>query len=272
MNGTRSAMPLAFNVTSRSVINTPRFLNPVIPFPSPVLQRRRVLTLAERLEQDATILCKDAENYRDKAYVQALSKLYLVIAKATNVPAKDLKKFSIAELEVALAKLAKEQRQEYKELCKFWGVVPEEHRSKKTTKGIMPKEHLTRLTDWGYIELFFANMEDIIKMVARKTYSSHAMSDLEKAKYAQIFVMFIVGHSLMYYDFENFNRVQETIKARDNTAEINEHVLEETVLTTTMEEEKKVRRNGSLLYEMYNHYLAGNGRWRYQYRCHRLLL
>ena len=250
MNGTRSAMPLAFNVTSRT-----RSLNTVIPFPIP--QRRRILTFAERLEQDATILCNDAENYRDKAYVNAISKLYLVIAKATNVPAEKLKPFKISDVEVALAKLAKEHRQEYKELCKFWGVVPEEHRSKKTTTGVLPKEHLVRLTDWGYIELFFANMEEIIQLVAQKTYSSHPMSDMEKAKYAQIFIMFIVGHSMMYYDFENFQRVHETLEAREDKKEINESVLEEAVLTKTMEEEKKVRRNGSLLFEMYNHYMAG---------------
>lgn len=239
---------MVFNVTSR-----PRILNPVLPFPVP--QSKRILTMAERLEQDPTILCLDAGNYSDKAYVKAISKLYLVIAKSTNMPVEKLKLFKISEFEVALAKLAKEHRQEYKELCKFWGVVPEEHRSKKSTKGTIPKEHLTRLTDWGYIELFFSNMNSIIDMVARKTYSSHKMSDLEKAKYAQIFVMFIVGHSLMYYDFENFQRVEETLKARGGTA--NQKDLEQAVLNMTMEEEKKVRRNGSLLYEMYNHYLAG---------------
>lgn len=256
MNGTRSAaMPLAFNVTRRYGINTPRFLNPVIPFPVP--QRKRILTVAERLEQDPTILCKDAEDYRDKNYVKALSKLYLVIAKATNVPAEQLKPFKIADMEVALTKLANEQKSEYKELEKFWGVVPKEHRSKKATKGTNPTAHLTRLTDWGYIELFFANMESIIEMVARKTYSSREMSDMEKAKYAQIFIMFIVGHSLMYYDFENFQRVHDELEAREDKKEINERVLEETVLTQTMKEEKKVRRNGSLLYSMYNHYMAG---------------
>lgn len=248
MNGTRCVMPLAFNVT-----RGPRILNPVIPFPIP--QRRLILNIAERLERDPTILCKDAGNYGDKAYVAALSRLYFIIAKSTNVPAEQLKPFKIADIEVALTKLADEQKSEYKELCKFWGVVPEEHRSKKATKGTNPTAHITRLTDWGYIELFFANMESIIEMVARKTYSSREMSDMEKAKYAQIFILIIVGHSLMYYDFKNFERTKAEVQRRNGT--VDERVLEETVLSNTMKEEKKSRQNGGLLYEMYNHYMAG---------------
>lgn len=247
MNGTRGAMPMVFNNMGK-----PRFLNPVIPFAVP--QSKRILTVAERLVQNPALLCADAGDYNDKAYVTALSKLYLKIAKSSNVPAESLVKFKLSDLEGAIAKLAKEHRQEYKELCKYWGVVPEEHRSKKSTKGISPDTHITRLCNWGYIELFFANMDSIIKIVARKTYSSHEMSDLEKAKYAQIFVMFIVGNSLMYYDFRNFERVEAQLKERGGT--VDEEKLERQVLITTMENEKDIRQNGSLLYEMYKLYLA----------------
>ncbi len=247
MNGTRGALPMVFNNTMKT-----RVLNPVIPFAIP--QVKRPLTMAERLAKDPALLCADAENYRDKAYVTALSKLYLQIAADSKVPAEKLEKFKIADFEVALAKLAKEYRSEYKELCKYWGVVPEEHRSKPSTKCTIPATHLTRLCNWEYIELFFTNMDSIIKTVARKTYSSHPMSDLEKAKYAQIFVMFIIGHSMMYYDLLNFQRVEAQLKAQGGI--VDESKLERAVLVQVMKNEKGIRQNGSLLHEMYTYFLS----------------
>lgn len=222
-----------------------------LPFSVP--QSTPSLEYAVRVQNDPTILVEDAASYKDAKYVLSVAELYLAIAKTTEIPLEKIKKVRINNMELAFEKLAKEQRNEYKELCKFWGIVPEEHRSKKPTNGILPHSHLNRLTRWGYFDLFFPNMEDVIDMVVRKTYTSSSMSKTEMAKYAQIFALFIDGHSLMPYDISKCFQVKQSFEKKGE--KVSDFDLKESVLAAIMSGEKKGCWNASMLYHFYAHTL-----------------
>lgn len=234
---------------------------PVIPrslaepqrFPLSISTVNPAANYSLRLQNDPTLLVEDASDYKDAKYVSSLAALYLAIAKTTELPLEKIKKVRIHNMEIALEKMAKEQKEEYKELCKFWGVVPQEHRSKKPTSGITPHRHLNRLTRWGYFDLFFPNLDDVVELVIQKTYTSKPMSKMEMAKYAHIFVTFIVGHSLMPYDVVQFKLLKQ--KLEGNGEKVNECNLKETLLAAVMSTETRGCWNASMLYHMYTHFL-----------------
>lgn len=210
---------------------------------------------AVKVQNNPAILAEDASNYQDQHYVRTLADLFLVIAKSTEIPLFELKKFRISNMELALSKLAKEYPSEYKELCKYWGVVPEEHRSKKNTKGINPHSHLARLVRWGYFDLFFPNMDGVIDLVIKKVHtSSTSMTKIEKAKYAQIFAMFITGHSFMPYDLDKFLVVKKEFEKHGKL--YNQYDLKESVLASLISVEKKACWNAAILYHFYKRYMS----------------
>lgn len=213
-----------------------------------------VLDRAKQLESNPTLLAEDAESYTDKTYVQRVSELFWAITKTTEIPVLQIKKFYLSNMEKAFSKLAKEQRDEYKELCKFWGIVPEEHRAKAPTKGVRPYRHLNRLTHWGYFDLYFPNLNDFVELVVQKTYTnSTTMSKLDMAKYAQIFALIINGHCLMPYDLDKFNETHAKLQAQGKT--FDPFDLKETVLATIISGEKNACWNAGMLYHFYTNYM-----------------
>lgn len=225
---------------------------PTAPFRAPSMED--VVTYAARLEKDPSLLAEDSAVYRDKNYVKAVSQLYWAIAKTTEIPVLQFKKFRIGDMETVFAKLAENHREEYKELCKYWGIVPEQHKCKKATSGIKPHNHLMRLTHWGYFDLFFSNLDDIVNMVANKTYTRTKMSKLDMAKYAMIFALFINGQCFMPYDADYFLKLEEKLKSEGNS-NVNPYDLKETVFAVMIPGEKKGCWNASMLFHFYKEYM-----------------
>lgn len=240
------------------ILGTPsQFRPPSATHPAPFCQSgmTSVVNRAVQLESNPSLLAEDADGFRDKTYVNRVSELYWSIVKATGIPVMQIKKFHISDMEKAFSKMATEQRDTYKELCKFWGIVPEEHRVKKPTSGIKPHRHLNLLNRWGYFDLFFSSLEYVVDLVAQKTHtSSHTMSKLEMAKYAQIFMLFISGQCMMPYDLPKFEETYEEFKQKG--IKIDPFDLKETMLATIISGEKNIGWNAGWLYYCYNAYLS----------------
>lgn len=235
-----------------SVLNRTFNVTQLAPFYDPGLNYEQEYIL--KVQNNPTILAADATDYKDSQYVRSVCELFWVIAKSSEFPIAQLKKFRISNMEKAFTKLAKEQRDEYKELCKCWGIVPEEHRSKKSTTGVQPYRHLNRLIHWGYFELYFPNMDDVVGLVTKKCLvSGNNMSKLDIAKYAQILTLFIAGQSLMPYDIDEFTDAYNRFETQGIV--VDKYDLKETVLATIMSNEKKCCWGAGMLYHFYNMYM-----------------
>ncbi len=228
-----------------NVLTAPPFCQPGIA---------SVVSRAAQLENDPTLLAEDADNYTDKIYVNRVSQLFWSIVKATNIPIMQVKKFRIGDMEKAFAKMAAEQRDVYKELCKFWGIIPEEHKAKKPTSGIKPHSHLNLLNRWGYFDLYFSSLDYVVDLVAAKTYTaSHTMTKLEMAKYAHIFALFINGQCLMPYDLPKFE--ETCAKLKEQGTKFDAFDMREKVLASIISSEKNIGWGAGWLYYCYNAYL-----------------
>ncbi len=207
----------------------------------------------QAVQNDPSLLAEDSSEYSDKRYVDTISKLYMTIVTGMKIPVAKVRRFSIKKLELALSKLEKEQKSEYKELCKYWGVVPEEHRTKKRTNGIVPFKHLNRLTRWGYFDMFFPSMNELVHNMAKKMSTDKDMSENEMAKYASIFALFIQGQCLMPYDLERYSIIFH--KLEEAREEVDKYDLKETIFASSMQEEKISVWSAGMLYYMYENYM-----------------
>lgn len=233
-----------------------QFRFPLATQPAPFCKAglQSVLSRAAQLENDPTLLAEDADVYKDKAYVNRVSQIFWSIVKTSGIPIMQIKKFHIRNMEKAFSKMANEQPDVYKDLCKFWGIVPEEHKAKKATSGIQPHRHLNLLNRWGYFDLFFSSLDYVVDLVVQKTYtSSNTMSKLEMAKYAHIFMLFIAGQCLMPYDLPKFEETCEKLK--EQGIKFDAFDLREKVFSTIISGEKNIGWNAGWLYYCYNAYL-----------------
>ena len=221
-----------------NVLSAPPFCQPGIA---------SVVSRAAQLENNPTLLAEDADNYTDKIYVNRVCQLFWSIVKVSNIPV-------IGNMEKVFAKMATEQRDVYKELCKFWGIIPEEHKAKKPTSGIKPHSHLNLLNRWGYFDLYFSNLDYVVDLVAAKTYtSSHTMTKLEMAKYAHIFALFINGQCLMPYDLPKFEEF--CAKLKEAGTKFDAFELRKKFFASIINSEQNIGWNAGWLYYCYNAYL-----------------
>lgn len=226
---------------------------PGVTHPAPFCntQLTSVLTYSLQLQNNPTILAEDAAAYKDQKYVRIVADMFWAITKATEIPVTQIKKFRISDMEKAFAKLAKEQREEYKEMCKFWGIVPEKHCTKTPTRGVSPHSHLSRLNRWGYFEIYFPNIEYFVDLIVKKTStSSKTMTKIEIAKYAQIFMLFILGQSFMPYDFVMFYETKKQLEEKG--IKIHSIELQQDIINEIISKEKKSCWSASTLYTLYS--------------------
>ena len=192
----------------------------------------------------------DAAEYADPMFVRNMCELYIDIAMLSGEAITTIKHFKIANLILALKKLAVEHPENYREICRFYGIDPEKMKSRKS----FPKDTLSNLLNmcsWGYIELFFPNMQDNISKVAKKMHSCNAeMSDLTKAKYAHAYFLFIYTFNFMPYDFNRY--IEELRKYDSNISESKKRQIFQETLSINSETEKGKIYDAIMLKNMYD--------------------
>lgn len=217
----------------------------------------RTINYTEQVRSNPSILAEDAANYQDKNYTNRVSMIFLAVAGITEIPFMSLKKFRISNMEKAFSKLSKEHRDEYKELCKYWGICPKEHRSKNHVQHVQVVSilnHIKRLTRWGYFDLFFPNLDEIIDLVNKKAQTtSTTMTPIEKAKYVQIFALFFTGHSFMPYDLSECLKYKQEFEKKGE--KVDPFNLKESVLAALIKREKDESWNAGKLYHFYSRYM-----------------
>lgn len=204
------------NVLSRNVVNGKDFIlvrenDVVYPVEKPVFCTLKQYTekeYARLLRLNPTFLANDAKNYKDQIYARNICRVYAEISALAVISILEIKKFYIADLEKAMLKLKKDYPNEYNILCKDYCINPEK---KVSTSPVInwdncSKIPILRLTHWGYAETFAPNAKDFVGKIAEKTYSTANLSDLEKAKWAHLFFIFVCGFNHMAYEDDSVEK------------------------------------------------------------------
>lgn len=165
--------------------------------------------LAYLMKKDPSFMAMDANNYKDRAYVRSMCEIYCLIAQNTMEAPSKIQHFKISDLETALLKLASEHPSAYKNICQSYGLDLKKKQAKaKHSKPKPGHAELVPICNWGYVDLFLPNIHETIEKIARKMHSRVPMSDIEKAKYAHAFFLFLYTFDLMPYDLIRFQQLQ----------------------------------------------------------------
>lgn len=211
------------NVLSRNVVNAKDFIlvrenGIVYQVEKPVfcsLKQYSEQEYARLLRLNPSFLANDAKNYKDPIYVRNICRVYAEISGRAVISILEIKRFYIADLEKALFKLKKNYPTEYDILCKDYCINPEK---KASTSAVINWDNcsnipILRLTHWGYAEVFSPNTKDFVERIAEKTYSTANLSDVEKAKWAHLFFIFVRGFNHMPYEDDSVEKsIVETEK------------------------------------------------------------
>lgn len=160
--------------------------------------------LAVLTKADPSFWAIDENNYSDKAYVKNMCELYVDIVSNSTESLLTIQHFNIFNLEMALQKLEKELPSTYRNICQIYGIEPKKHKSKKRVTNTVKLVDIINLCSWGYIEMFYPNIQKTITQVATKMYSSKDLDDITKAKYAHVFFVFLYTFNLMPYDLNEY--------------------------------------------------------------------
>lgn len=174
------------------------------------------------IQTNPSFLANDAKLFRDQSYVKNMALLYSSITFQSLEKVTSIKKFFIGDLERALQKLSKNHPDEYDIICREFAIDPKKHKSNNNWVNIstITPGPIIRLSSWGYIQFFSPHIVDVIPKIARKFWSASEMSELQKAKIAHLFFVFIASFNRMPYDQERFVAALQTKTCR-STAEKN---------------------------------------------------
>lgn len=159
--------------------------------------------LAVLTQSDPSFWAIDDNNYSDKEYVRNMAELYVDIVQNSTESLLTIQHFYIFNLEMALEKLSAENNNAYRNICKVYGINPQKHKSQKRVKTPSFVD-IIYLCSWGYVELFYPNIQKTITQIARKMHSSKDLPNITKAKYAHAFFVFLYTFNLMPYDFNEY--------------------------------------------------------------------
>ena len=168
------------------------------------------------IQTNPSFLAMDANVFKDKQYVRNVALLYVRITFSTLEKITAIKKFWVKDLEQALLKLSKEHPSEYSVVCKEFDIDPKRQKSNMQVvnlSGITPGPIL-RLSSWGYAEMFSPHLLDVIPKLAAKFFSAQGMTELDKAKLAHLFFMFMASFHRMPYDQERFELLVSAEEAK----------------------------------------------------------